>query len=84
VKSEEWNVYRRYAEFREFHQQIQRYLPNASTFNFPPKKTVGRKEFYLFIKLISYGNTYSIKIVQQRELIPEINHKKHSYVFWGN
>ena len=43
VKTEEWNVYRRYAEFREFHQQIQRYLPDASSFNFPPKKTVGRK-----------------------------------------
>ena len=22
VKSEEWNVYRRYAEFREFHRQV--------------------------------------------------------------
>ena len=60
VKSEEWNVYRRYAEFREFHQQIQRYLPDASTFNFPPKKTVGRKVHVRILCLINFPQINAI------------------------
>ena len=43
VGSEEWNVYRRYNEFREFHRQLQRCIPEAASFNFPPKKALGNK-----------------------------------------
>lgn len=39
VQAEEWNVYRRYAEFREFHLQLMKHLPQVNTFNFPPRKT---------------------------------------------
>uniref|UniRef100_F7B7M7 PX domain-containing protein n=1 Tax=Ciona intestinalis TaxID=7719 RepID=F7B7M7_CIOIN len=40
---DEWNVYRRYSEFHEFHLQIAKKFPVVETFNFPPKKLVGNK-----------------------------------------
>ena len=43
VKGVEWNVYRRYTEFREFHRQLQKHVQEVSAFNFPPKKAIGNK-----------------------------------------
>lgn len=43
VRGVEWNVYRRYTEFREFHRQLQKHLPEVATFNFPPKKAIKNK-----------------------------------------
>ncbi len=39
VRKEEWNVYHRYAEFREFHLQLAKHLPQVNSFDFPPRKT---------------------------------------------
>ena len=36
-------MYRRYTEFREFHRQLQKHLPEVAGFNFPPKKALGNK-----------------------------------------
>ncbi|XP_022190156.2 sorting nexin-29 isoform X2 [Nilaparvata lugens] len=44
ICSEEWNVYRRYAQFYALHKQLKKQYPIVSTFNFPPKKTIGNKE----------------------------------------
>ena len=40
---DEWNVYRRFAEFLEFHRQISVHLPEIGEFNFPPKKAINNK-----------------------------------------
>ncbi|MED6232169.1 Sorting nexin-29 [Ataeniobius toweri] len=43
ILDNEWNVYRRYTEFRELHNQLRTQFPQADTFNFPPKKAIGNK-----------------------------------------
>ena len=43
IRDQEWNVYRRYAEFREFHKQLQQCIPEVASFQFPPKKALGNK-----------------------------------------
>ena len=43
VQSVEWNIYRRYTEFREFHRQLLRHVPEIADFSFPPKKAIGHK-----------------------------------------
>uniref|UniRef100_A0A8C0FJZ1 Sorting nexin 29 n=1 Tax=Bubo bubo TaxID=30461 RepID=A0A8C0FJZ1_BUBBB len=44
IKDDEWNVYRRYAEFRSLHHKLQNKYQQVRTFNFPPKKAIGNKD----------------------------------------
>ncbi|KAM6897697.1 sorting nexin-29 [Xenentodon cancila] len=44
ILDNEWNVYRRYTEFRELHSQLRTQFPQVDTFNFPPKKAIGNKD----------------------------------------
>ena len=44
IHSDEWNVYRRYTEFHEFHQQLRKKVPAIDKYYFPPKKNIGRKD----------------------------------------
>uniref|UniRef100_A0A3P9H9X4 Sorting nexin 29 n=1 Tax=Oryzias latipes TaxID=8090 RepID=A0A3P9H9X4_ORYLA len=44
ILDNEWNVYRRYTEFRELHNQLRAQFPQVDTFNFPPKKALGNKD----------------------------------------
>jgi len=44
IRNEEWNTYRRYAEFYEFHSKLKKRNPIFSTFDFPPKKAFGKKD----------------------------------------
>ncbi|XP_054611492.1 sorting nexin-29 isoform X2 [Dunckerocampus dactyliophorus] len=43
ILDNEWNVYRRYTEFRELHNRLRSQFPQVDTFNFPPKKAIGNK-----------------------------------------
>lgn len=43
ILDNEWNVYRRYTEFRELHSHLRAQFPQVDTFNFPPKKAIGNK-----------------------------------------
>ncbi|XP_047233240.1 sorting nexin-29 isoform X2 [Girardinichthys multiradiatus] len=43
ILDNEWNVYRRYTEFRELHNQLRTQFPQVDTFTFPPKKAIGNK-----------------------------------------
>lgn len=43
ILDNEWNVYRRYAEFRELHNHLRAQFPQVDGFNFPPKKAIGNK-----------------------------------------
>uniref|UniRef100_A0A8C5N4C1 Sorting nexin 29 n=1 Tax=Gouania willdenowi TaxID=441366 RepID=A0A8C5N4C1_GOUWI len=44
ILDNEWNVYRRYTEFRELHNLLRAKFPQVDTFNFPPKKAIGNKD----------------------------------------
>uniref|UniRef100_A0A3Q3BHH8 Sorting nexin 29 n=1 Tax=Kryptolebias marmoratus TaxID=37003 RepID=A0A3Q3BHH8_KRYMA len=44
ILDNEWNVYRRYAEFRELHNHLRSRFPQVDTFVFPPKKAIGNKD----------------------------------------
>lgn len=43
ICDEEWNVYRRYAQFYVLHKSLKKQYPVIGTFFFPPKKTLGNK-----------------------------------------
>nr|XP_008122513.1 PREDICTED: sorting nexin-29 [Anolis carolinensis] len=44
IKDDEWNVYRRYTEFRSLHYKLQAKHHQVRSFNFPPKKAIGNKD----------------------------------------
>ncbi|KAM7371087.1 hypothetical protein PAMP_010583 [Pampus punctatissimus] len=44
ILDNEWNVYRRYTEFRELHNHLRTQFLQVDTFNFPPKKAIGNKD----------------------------------------
>ncbi|MFT7812160.1 sorting nexin-29, partial [Arapaima gigas] len=44
ILDNEWNVYRRYTEFRDLHNRLRSQYPQVDTFNFPPKKAIGNKD----------------------------------------
>ena len=44
IHSDEWNVYRRYTEFYEFHLQLRKKVAIMDKFEFPPKKNIGRRD----------------------------------------
>lgn len=44
ILDNEWNVYRRYTEFRELHNHLRGQFPQVDAFNFPPKKAIGNKD----------------------------------------
>ena len=46
ILDNEWNVYRRYTEFRELHNHLRMQFPQVDTYNFPPKKAIGNKVSY--------------------------------------
>ncbi|XP_060527516.1 sorting nexin-29 isoform X2 [Cylas formicarius] len=41
---DEWNIYRRYAQFHALHTDLKKLDPAIGTFDFPPKKTIRRKD----------------------------------------
>ncbi|XP_022917433.2 sorting nexin-29 isoform X1 [Onthophagus taurus] len=41
---DEWNIYRRYAQFYALHTDLKKLDPAVSTFDFPPKKSIGKKD----------------------------------------
>lgn len=44
IKDEEWNVYKRYSEFRDLHLSLKKKYPIINKYDFPPKKTIGKKD----------------------------------------
>ncbi|RZC38128.1 sorting nexin-29, partial [Asbolus verrucosus] len=41
--NDEWNIYRRYAQFYALHTDLKKLDPAITTFDFPPKKSIGKK-----------------------------------------
>lgn len=44
IKDEEWNVYKRFSQFHQVHNQLKKIYPKIGKFEFPPKKTLGKKD----------------------------------------
>ncbi|MBN3303852.1 SNX29 protein, partial [Amia calva] len=44
ILDNEWNVYRRYTDFRALHQRLRARFPQVDAFHFPPKKAIGNKD----------------------------------------
>ncbi|KAK7078542.1 Sorting nexin-29 [Halocaridina rubra] len=44
IRDDEWNVYRRFAQFYELHRQLKKKEPIVKSFDFPQKKTFGYKD----------------------------------------
>ncbi|XP_035260423.1 sorting nexin-29 isoform X1 [Anguilla anguilla] len=44
ILDNEWNVYRRYTDFRALHGRLRSQFPQVDTFSFPPKKAIGNKD----------------------------------------
>ncbi|XP_026671043.1 sorting nexin-29 isoform X2 [Ceratina calcarata] len=44
IRDTEWNIYRRYAQFHAFYRELKKYDSIVTTFEFPPKKTIGNKD----------------------------------------
>lgn len=43
IKDEEWNVYKRFSQFHQVHNQLKKIYPKIGKFEFPPKKNFGKK-----------------------------------------
>ncbi|XP_043282728.1 sorting nexin-29 isoform X2 [Venturia canescens] len=44
IRDNEWNIYRRYAQFHALHRELKKHDAVVTTFEFPPKKTLGNKD----------------------------------------
>uniref|UniRef100_A0A8C4T259 Sorting nexin 29 n=1 Tax=Erpetoichthys calabaricus TaxID=27687 RepID=A0A8C4T259_ERPCA len=44
ILDNEWNVYRRYADFHSLHHKLRSRFPQVAAFHFPPKKAIGNKD----------------------------------------
>ncbi|XP_029417863.1 sorting nexin-29 isoform X2 [Nannospalax galili] len=83
IKDDEWNVYRRYTEFRGLHHKLQNKFPQVRAYNFPPKKAIGNKDAKFVEErrkqLQSYLRSIMNKVIQ---MVPEFaaNPKKETLV----
>nr|XP_003706506.2 PREDICTED: sorting nexin-29 [Megachile rotundata] len=44
IRDTEWNIYRRYAQFYTLYRELKKHDAIVTTFEFPPKKTIGNKD----------------------------------------
>lgn len=44
IRDDEWNIYRRYAQFYSLHKDLKKQDAVVGTFDFPPKKALGNKD----------------------------------------
>lgn len=44
IRDDEWNIYRRYAQFYALHKDLKKQDAVVGTFDFPPKKALGNKD----------------------------------------
>ncbi|KAK2577049.1 hypothetical protein KPH14_005865 [Odynerus spinipes] len=44
IRDTEWNIYRRYAQFYALHKELIKHDAVITTYEFPPKKTIGNKD----------------------------------------
>lgn len=52
--NDEWNIYRRYAQFHALHSDLKKLDSAVATFDFPPKKSIGKKVTQCFFFPVLY------------------------------
>ncbi|XP_060063428.1 sorting nexin-29-like [Ylistrum balloti] len=63
IQDEEWNTYKRFSEFHQFHIKLKKQYPAIGRYEFPPKKTIGRKETKVVENRRKVFQTYLRKVI---------------------
>ncbi|XP_044754864.1 sorting nexin-29 [Coccinella septempunctata] len=69
--NDEWNIYRRYAQFHALHTDLKKVDPAIAFFDFPPKKSIGKKDASLVESRRKRLQTYLRRILAHW---PELSH----------
>lgn len=69
--NDEWNIYRRYAQFYALHTDLKKLDPEVGSFDFPPKKSIGKKDSALVEERRKRLQIYLRKIIAHW---PELAH----------
>ncbi|XP_018326510.1 sorting nexin-29 isoform X2 [Agrilus planipennis] len=75
--NDEWNIYRRYAQFYNLHCDLKKVDPIVATFDFPPKKSIGKKDSTLVENRRKRLQTYLRKVLAHW---PELSHCNSRYL----
>lgn len=75
--NDEWNIYRRYAEFYALHNDLKKLDPEVATFDFPPKKSIGNKDSALVEERRKRLQVYLRRIISHW---PELSHCNSRYL----
>ncbi|KAG8432943.1 hypothetical protein GDO86_017272, partial [Hymenochirus boettgeri] len=90
IKDDEWNIYRRYAEFRSLHHKLENKYLLVRNFHFPPKKAIGNKDAKFVEErrkqLQNYLRNIMNKVIQTLpEFVASLTKKDlHSYAIFYN
>ncbi|OWF52733.1 sorting nexin-29-like [Mizuhopecten yessoensis] len=63
IQDEEWNTYKRFSQFHQFHIKLKKQYPAISRYEFPPKKTIGKKETKVVENRRKVFQTYLRKVI---------------------
>lgn len=69
IKDEEWNVYKRFSQFHQVHNQLKKIYPKIGKFEFPPKKNFGKKVISPLMHYIVYCSFVFIDSIRQKFII---------------
>ncbi|XP_045474345.1 sorting nexin-29 isoform X2 [Harmonia axyridis] len=69
--NDEWNIYRRYAQFHALHTDLKKVDPAIASYDFPPKKSIGKKDATLVESRRKRFQTYLRRILAHW---PELSH----------
>lgn len=75
--ADEWNIYRRYAQFHALHSDLKKLDPTVAAFDFPPKKSIGKKDSSLVENRRKRLQTYLRRILSHW---PELAHCNNRYL----
>ncbi|XP_066143026.1 sorting nexin-29 isoform X2 [Euwallacea fornicatus] len=75
--NDEWNLYRRYAQFYALHSDLKKLDPAVGTFDFPPKKSIGKKDSSLVEERRKRLQIYLRKIIAHW---PELAHCSNRFL----
>ncbi|XP_074026375.1 sorting nexin-29 [Leptinotarsa decemlineata] len=74
---DEWNIYRRYAQFHALHSDLKKLDSVVGSFDFPPKKSIGKKDSGLVEDRRKRLQVYLRKIIAHW---PELAHCNNRYL----
>ncbi|KRT82846.1 hypothetical protein AMK59_4009, partial [Oryctes borbonicus] len=72
---DEWNIYRRYAQFYALHSDLKKLDPVVSTFDFPPKKSLGKRDAALVEDRRKRLQTYLRRVLMHWPELSQCNSK---------